>query len=273
MLGECIENLRRRCPLVHNITNVVAINDVANVVLACGARPIMSDEPCDIQEITSICDGLNINIGMLKKYTAESMLLAGKKQKELGRPRVLDPVGVGASSFRKETVFNLIREVGFTAIRGNISEIKTLFMGTGNTTGVDADLADQITEENLDQIIPFIKAFSGKVGAVITVTGSIDLVCNKEVCYVIRNGRAEMGKITGTGCMLSGMLASYLAANPGNELEAAAAAVCTMGLAGEIAWSRMQEGDGNASYRTKIIDAIYNMDGETLNKGANYELR
>lgn len=273
MLGTCIENVREKCPLIHNITNAVAINDVANVVLACGARPIMSDEPSDIQEVTSICDGLNINIGMLKKYSAEAMLLAGKKQKELGHPRVLDPVGVGASGFRKSTVFELMREVGFTAIRGNISEIKTLAMGTGNTTGVDADLADRVTDENLDNIIPFIKEFSAKTGSVIAVTGSIDLVSDAKHCYVIRNGRPEMGKVTGTGCMLSGMLASFLTANQGNELEATAAAVCTMGLSGEIAWSRMQEGDGNASYRIKIIDAIYNMDGERLNKGAKYELR
>lgn len=273
MLGDCIEQVRRSGPLVHNITNAVAINDVANVVLACGARPIMSDEPSDIQEITSICDALNINIGMLKKYTAESMLLAGKKQRELGRPRVLDPVGVGASSFRKETAARLLQEVGFTVIRGNISEIRTLSMGAGNTTGVDAAVADQLTEEKLDNLIPFLKAFSEKTGSVLAVTGTIDLVCDGKTCYVIRNGRKEMGKVTGTGCMLSGMTAAFLAANPGKELEAAAAAVCTMGLAGEIGWSRMQEGDGNATYRNKIIDAIYNMDGETLNKGAKYELR
>lgn len=273
MLGDCIEKLRKSGPLIHNITNAVAINDVANVVLACGARPIMSDEPYDIQEITAICDGLNINIGMLKRYTVEGMFLAGKKQRGLGHPVVLDPVGVGASAFRKETAAGLIREVGFTAIRGNISEIRTLSMGTGNTTGVDADVADQLTEEKLGEIIPFIKAFSEKIGSVIAVTGPIDLVADSKTCYVIRNGRPEMGKVTGTGCMLSGMMASFLAANPGNALEAAAAAVCTMGLAGEIGWSRMQEADGNATYRNKIIDAIYHMDGETLNKGAKYELR
>ena len=57
------------------------------------------------------------------------------------------------------------------------------------------------------------------------------------------------------------------------KLEAAAAAVCAMGLAGEIGWSRMAEGDGNSTYRNRIIDAIYNMDGATLNGGAKYELR
>lgn len=273
MLGDCIENLRKISPLVHNITNYVTINDVANVVLACGARPLMSDEPSDILEITSHCDCLNINIGQLKKYTVEGMFIAGKKQRELGHPVVLDPVGVGASAFRKETAAGLLREVGFTAIRGNISEIRTLSLGTENTSGVDADRADKVTENMLEWSIPYLKAFSERTGSVVAVTGNIDLVCDSKNCYVIRNGRPEMGRITGTGCMLSGMLAAFLAANKGNELTATAAAVCTMGLAGEIAWSHMQEAEGNASYRNRIIDAIYHMDGETLNKGAKYELR
>ena len=90
---------------------------------------------------------------------------------------------------------------------------------------------------------------------------------------MIRNGRPEMGKITGTGCQLSGMMTAFVTANPQQPLEAAAAAVCAMGLAGEIGWSRMEKGDGNATYRNRIIDAVYNMTGETLEKGARYEVR
>lgn len=273
MLGTCIENVRKRAPLVHNITNYVTVNDVANVVLACGASPIMSDEPEDVEEITAVTDGLNINMGTLRKASIEGMFRAGRKARELNHPRLLDPVGAGASTLRTKTALGLMEEVKFTVIRGNISEIKTLAMGSGTTKGVDADLADAVTEETLDQVIGFLKTFSKRTGAVIAVTGAIDLVCDSNSCYVIRNGRKEMGRITGTGCMLSGMMAGFLVANPDHVLEAAAAAVCTMGLAGEIAWSRMQEGEGNASYRTRIIDAIYNMNGETLDKGANYEIR
>ena len=119
----------------------------------------------------------------------------------------------------------------------------------------------------------FVKDFAVRTGAVVAVTGAIDLVSDGKACYVIRNGRPEMGKITGTGCQLSGMMTAFAAANPDHVLEAAAAAVCAMGLAGEIGWSRMAEGDGNATYRNRIIDAIYNMDGETLNGGAKYEVR
>lgn len=265
--------LRKTMPLIHNITNYVTVNDVANILLACGGSPIMSDEVEDVEDITSICNGLNINIGTLHKSSIEGMLRAGKKANDLHHPILLDPVGAGASKFHTETALRLMQELNLAVIRGNISEIKTLALGSGTTKGVDADVSDAVTEENLEQAIEFVKAFSKKTGTIIAVTGRIDLVTDGNRCYVIRNGRPEMGKITGTGCQLSGMMTAFITANPDEMLEAVAAAVCAMGLAGEIGWSRMQTGDGNATYRNRIIDAIYNMTGDILEKGANYEIR
>ena len=273
MLGECLENVRKNVPLVHNITNYVTVNDVANVLLACGGSPIMSDEPEDVEDITTICGGLNINIGTLNKQTIEGMFRAGRKAAELGHTILLDPVGAGASKLRTDTAVKLMDEIHFTVIRGNISEIKTLALGSGTTKGVDADVADAVTEETLDLAVKFVKDFAKKADTVVAITGAIDLVSDGDRCFVIRNGRPEMGKITGTGCQLSGLTTAFVVANPDNKLEAAAAAVCTMGLAGEIGWSRMQDGDGNSTYRNRIIDAIFNMDKDTLDKGAKYEIR
>lgn len=273
MLGKCFENVRKSVPLVHNITNYVTVNDVANVLLACGGSPIMSDEPEDVEDITTICGGLNINIGTLNKSSIEGMYRAGRRANELGHVVLLDPVGAGASALRTNTAVGLMDEIRFTAIRGNISEIKTLALGSGTTKGVDADVADAVTEDSLDSAVKFAKDLASKTGSVIAVTGAIDLVADADRCYVIRNGRPEMGRITGTGCQLSGLMTAFLVANPDAPLDAAAAAVCAMGLAGEIGWSRMQEGDGNSTYRNRIIDAIFNMDGETLDKGAKYEVR
>ena len=166
-----------------------------------------------------------------------------------------------------------MQELPLTVIRGNISEIKTLALGSGTTKGVDADVADAVTEETLPQAIQFAKDFAQRSKAIIAITGAIDLVSDGTQCYVIRNGRPEMGRITGTGCQLSGLMTAFLVANPDRPLEAAAAAVAMMGLAGELGWLHMAKGEGNASYRTHIIDAIYNMTGETLDKGASYELR
>lgn len=273
MLGTCLENVRNTVPLVHNITNYVTVNDVANILLACGGSPIMSDEPEDVEDITSICGGLNINIGTLNKNTIPSMFLAGRKANELGHIVLLDPVGAGASRLRTDTANRLMQEVRFDAVRGNISEIKTLCTGSGSTKGVDADAVDAVTEANLDDGVQLVKAFAQKTGCIIAVTGAIDLVSDGERCWCIRNGRAEMSRITGTGCQLSALMTAFLVANPDRKLDAAAAAVCMMGLAGEIGWANMQPGDGNSTYRDRIIDAIFNMTGDALEEGAKYELR
>lgn len=273
MLKNCWKNVRKTVPLIHNITNYVTVNDVANAILACGGSPIMSDEPDDVTEITALCGGLNINIGTLHKSSIEAMMLAGKRANGLGHPILLDPVGAGASTLRTQTALNLMKTLHLTAIRGNISEIKTLALGSGTTKGVDADVADQVTMETLAESVDFVKKFAWESRAIVAVTGAIDLASDGTDCYVIQNGRPEMGKITGTGCQLSGIMTAFLTANPDNRLEAAAAALCMMGLAGEIAWGLMQKGDGNATYRNRIIDALYTMDGETLEKGANYEIR
>ena len=273
MLGTCLDNVRKTTPLVHNITNYVTVNDVANILLACGASPIMSDEPEDVEDITSICGGLNINIGTLNSRTITSMLLAGKKANLLGHPVVLDPVGAGASQLRTDTANRLLREVKFTVIRGNISEIKTLASGAGTTKGVDADVSDKVTEENLDSAVAFAKAFAARTGAVVAITGAIDIVADAHKAYCIRNGHPMMSSITGTGCQLSALTAAFVTANPDQPLEAAAAAVCAMGLAGEIAHSRLSPLDGNSTYRNYIIDAIYNMTPAQLEEGATYEVR
>lgn len=273
VLKTMLENVRAKSPLVHNITNYVTVNDVANVLLAAGGSPIMSDDADDVEDITSICGGLNINIGTLNKNTIPSMFLAGKKANALGHIVLLDPVGAGASRLRTDTANRLMREVRFDAVRGNISEIKTLCTGSGTTKGVDADVVDAVTEANLDNGVALVKAFAKQTGCIIAVTGAIDLVSDGERCWCIRNGRAEMSRITGTGCQLSALMTAFLVANPDRKLDAAAAAVCMMGLAGEIGWANMQPGDGNSTYRDRIIDAIFNMTGDALEEGAKYELR
>lgn len=272
MLSTCLENVRAKSPLVHNITNYVTVNDVANAILAAGASPIMADEPEDAYEITAICNAININIGTLNSRTIESMFRAGKRASELGHATLLDPVGAGASALRTNTAVNLMKEIKFDVIRGNASEIKTLALGSGKTHGVDADKADAVNDSNLVFMAGFVKDFARNTGAVIALTGAIDILSDGEKCYAVHNGRAEMGRITGTGCMLSGIMAAFVAANSGNVLEACAAAVCMMGLAGEIGYSHLHEHDGNATYRNRIIDAIYNMTGEKLDRGAKYEI-
>ena len=264
MNSSIIEKIRRAAPLIHCITNYVTVNDVANVLLAIGARPIMADDPEEVEEITALCAGLCLNIGTLNARTIPSMLTAGKHARALGHHVVLDPVGAGASRLRTETALRILHEVRPTVIRGNISEIRTLAVGSGTTQGVDANAADAVTEENLAATADFLRAFAARAEAIVVVTGAIDLVTDGVTVYAVRNGRAEMGQVTGTGCQLSALLAAALAVEPLGLLAAVAETVALMGVAGEIAWAQMGERDGNATYRTRIIDAIYRMTTEKL---------
>lgn len=276
MLKECFENVKKINPLIHNITNYVTVNDCANILLACGASPIMADDINEVEEITGICNGLNINIGTLNSRTIESMHKAGLKANEIGNPVVFDPVGIGASKLRTDTGKKFVNDIKFTVIRGNISEIKNLALEDDKaaTKGVDANVLDKITEDNLCDGVNIAKAVVRKTGAIIAITGAIDIVANSEKAYCIFNGNSMMSKVTGTGCQLSAMIAAYVSANRTNALEATVAAVCAMGISGEKAYKKMEDTKniGNISYRNYIIDCIYNLTGEEIEKLANYKI-
>ena len=133
-----------------------------------------------MEDITSLCGGLVINIGTLDQRTIPAMFAAGKRANALGHPVVLDPVGAGASALRTRTALELMEELDLAVIRGNISEIKTLAAGSGTTQGVDADVADAVTEEDLDGPIALVQSLAAETRAVIAVTGAIDLVADGE---------------------------------------------------------------------------------------------
>lgn len=271
MFEQIFENVRQKHPLIHNITNYVTVNDCANMLLGCGASPIMADDLEEVEDITSICGGLNINIGTLNQRTIPAMIAAGKKANELGHPVVLDPVGAGASSLRTRTALQLLREVRFAVIRGNASEIRTLADGCGSTQGVDASEEDKGMD--LEQTAELAKRFAKETGAVVVITGAVDVITDGQKTIFISNGSPEMASITGTGCQLSALIAAFVTANPDQPLEAAAAAVCAMGLCGEMGADRMGPLDGNIALRGYIIDAMYNLTPEQLEAGARHEIR
>lgn len=273
MLESVLKNVREQKPLVHCITNYVTVNDCANMVLACGASPIMADDEQEADQITSVCGGLAINIGTLNSRTIASMQLSGERANALGTPTVFDPVGAGASTLRTETAFMLLEKIRFSAIRGNVSEIRTLAKQNASTQGVDAAAADAVTKENLPDMVRFAKAFSEKTGSIIAMTGEIDIVADMGKAYAVYNGHRMMSQITGTGCMLTSVMAAFLAVNPEARLEAALAAVCAVGLCGEIAAQGAQKmNGGTGTMRMLLIDAMSMLDGKTLNEGARYEI-
>ena len=271
VLSAALKNVRATTPLVHCITNYVTVNDCANALLACGGSPIMSDEPLDVEDIQTICGGLVLNIGTLNEHTIAGMHAAGKRATELRHPIVLDPVGAGASTLRTKTASELLDAYDIAVIRGNMSEMKALAGAAATTRGVDVNPDDAVTEDNLAESAAFAKALAAKTGAVVAITGAIDLVADAERAYAIRNGSPIMGKITGTGCMLTCVTAAYAVANRDRLLEAVVAAVAGSGVAGEMAEARMQPVDGNASFRNYLIDAYFNINGQALEAVARVE--
>ena len=272
MFQTILANVQRTAPLVHCITNYVTANDCANVLLACGASVIMADDPAESAEITALCRGLTLNLGTLNQQKAAAMLASGRAARQLGLPAVLDPVGAGASALRTDTARRLLQEVSFAVVRGNASEIRALCTEEGISRGVDAAAADAITDGTLAQRLALARAFAREHHTVTAMTGELDLVTDGASAYCIRNGTPLLRRVTGAGCMLSALTTAFVAANPAAPLEAAAAAVCAMGLCGELAAQRMTPPDGSGSFRTYLIDAISNLTPEQLEKGARYDL-
>ncbi|MBP5402009.1 MAG: hydroxyethylthiazole kinase [Treponema sp.] len=284
MFEKILSNLKTQNPLVHNITNYVTVNDVANILLAAGASPVMSDEAADVKQMSAISSAVNINIGTLNKRTIKSMFLAGKIANDNGRVVILDPVGAGATDLRTKTCLDLIKKIKFDVIKGNMSEIKTLASlicknsaednnAVNQTKGVDVNANDKISDNNLASNIALVKNFAKEAGCIIAVTGQIDLVSDGEKCYVIKNGHALMEKVCGTGCMISGLMGAFVAANPDSRLEAAAACICSMGICGERAVASLKDGEGNMTLRDKIIDGFMNISDNDLQKEAKVELK
>jgi hydroxyethylthiazole kinase len=274
MFNKIIENVKVKTPLVHSITNYVTVNDCANIILASGGSPIMADDINEVCDITSICSSLVINIGTLNERTIKSMAAAGKKANELGHPVVVDPVGAGASQLRNQTVRMLLKEVKFSVIRGNISEIKFLASGSSNTQGVDASVTDAVTADNIDSVVALAKAVSKTTGAVIAISGAIDIIADGERSYIIKNGHPMMSRVTGTGCMLTAVIGSFIGANSDNILDATASAFVAMGLCGELAYEKLYELNGGTNtYRMLLIDYMSKLNAQTIKDGAKIESR
>ncbi len=190
---------------------------------------------------------------------------------ELGHAIVLDPVGAGASALRTDTAGELLDELPVRVVRGNMSEVKALAGASAATRGVDVNPNDVVTEENLAASAAFARDLAARSGAVVAVTGAIDIVADADRAFAIRNGSPLMGRITGAGCMLTCVCAAFAVANPQALLESQVAAVAGMGLAGQQAAGRMGGMDGNGSFRTYLLDALYRLNGDALEAGAKVE--
>lgn len=268
--GTALTAVRRRRPLVQCITNFVTVNDCANIILAAGGSPTMAEHPLEVQEAVRKAQALVCNMGAIDKV--EAMILSGREANRLSIPVVLDPVGAGGTQLRREAVKALLEKVQFAVIRGNASEIRYLAGQQTTGSGVDVSIMDEITEENLGGAVQMAADLATRLNTVVAISGKLDLISDGRRTCVLRNGCATMARITGSGCMLTALMGAFSGANE-DPFHAACAAMAAMGISGEMAEERrLQNGTGNATFRNDLIDAVFNLTEEQLEKGVRYEI-
>ena len=276
-IDETLKQIKEKNPLTHCITNSVTINDCANAVLAIGGSPFMAEDAEELEEVVTIADVLVINIGKLSKEQIKSMHVSAKVANETKTPIVIDPVGVGVTQLRNKTTLDLINNYEIAAIRGNISEIKSIAKLVGvidenNTAkGVDVNTDDIITRENLSANGKIIKELANKLDTTILASGPIDILSDGTTTVAIDNGDDMMPLITGSGCMLSSIVGSCIGGS--TPLEGTLVAILAMNLAGEKARVKVEERDeGTGSFRTYLIDYLYKTNAESLVNESNIEI-
>lgn len=276
-IGETLNNIQEKNPLTHCITNSVTINDCANAVLAIGGSPFMAEDAEELEEVVTIADALVINIGKLSKTQVEAMHISAKTANKTNTPIVLDPVGVGVTELRNRTTMNLIENYQMTAIRGNISEIKAIAKLSGvidennAAKGVDVNIDDIITEENLAANGEIIKELASKLNTTILASGPIDILSDGETTISIDNGDDMMPLITGSGCMLSSIVGSCVGGS--TPLEGSLVAILAMNIAGEKARAKVDANDeGTGSFRAYLIDYLYKTNAESLVNESNIKI-
>ena len=251
--------IKKQHPVIHCITNTVTVNDCANILLAIGASPVMAHHPLEVAEITEGTSALVCNMGAIADY--EAMLAAGHRAKELGHPVIIDPVGVAGSSYRRTMCRSLIQSLRPTCIRGNYSELRALMQNRKTAAGVDAAPEDAVTTN--EQWISDLKAYARTEQMIVIASGETDIITDGTTVYLCHNGDPLMAKITGSGCMSSCLLGTFMGIEA--SLESAASCCAFMGIAGELAASRTHQWEGGTmTFRMKLIDAVSLMQIEEL---------
>lgn len=264
-LCEAIVNLRDKKPLIEQVTNYVTINDCANVTLAIGASPVMGDGFEEVDQMTMISDALVINYGVINGASLKTMIKAGKTANKHNIGIVLDPVGVGATQFRNEAIVDLLTQVHPTIIKGNASEIMSLSGMNTKSKGVDSS-ADSL--EAIDAALKVARDHR----CVCAVTGRIDIITDGRYIVKIYNESDLLSYITGTGCMITSLAASFLGGGA-SPLVSAVGGILAMSIAGEEAAIREnEENNGIASYREDVMNNIYKFNQYSIRDLANIEV-
>lgn len=263
---ELLSQIRKKSPLIHNITNQVVMNVNANILLAIGASPVMAHSLQEVEEMSAISSALVLNIGTLDEKLIQSMILAGKTANEKNIPVILDPVGAGATQFRTNSAKKILSQVDVSVVRGNASEIFSLYSDLFKTKGVDSSID---SETFADEIIELAKKIKDETGAVTAVSGKEDIISNGKSTIKVKNGHEILTKITGIGCGLSAVCGAFASVSDNNLLESIASAFIYYGACAEIT---SEETILPGSFAVKFLDTLYSAPPEKIKELANAEV-
>ncbi|MDT8893152.1 hydroxyethylthiazole kinase [Halomonas sp. I1] len=255
-----LSRVRESRPLVHNITNHVAMNTMANVLLALGASPAMAHAREEVGEFAALAGAVTLNIGTLSPDWVDAMEDAARAANGAGTPWVLDPVAVGATTLRREAGTRLLA-LSPTVVRGNASEVMALAEQGGGGQGVDSTDTTEAAERAAVEL-------ARRTGAVVAVTGETDLVTDGQRLARVAGGHALMPLVTTLGCALTGVVGACLAVAE-DPFEAGVSALAGYAVAGSIAGESAR---GPGSFAVAFLDALHALDADTLTNRARLEI-
>nr|WP_298411050.1 hydroxyethylthiazole kinase [uncultured Halomonas sp.] len=262
-----LARMRQNAPLVQNITNHVAMNVMANVLLAIGASPAMVHAKEEVEEFATLADALSLNIGTLSSEWVESMQLAARAANHTGTPWVFDPVAVGATAFRRRVGAELV-ELNPSVIRGNASEIIALASESGGERNLESSGRGVDSTDPVEAAEQAAIELAKRSGGVVAVSGPVDFVTDGKRKARVANGHALMPRITVLGCSQTGVVAAFIAGAE-DAFDATLAAMACYGVAGEIAG---ESASGPGSFAVDFIDALYNLNDVQLNARLRLEM-
>ncbi len=249
-----LTRIRTVQPLIHNITNYVAMSFNANALLAIGASPIMAHAVEEMDAIVQLAQALVINIGTLDVNWLASMTQAMQAARKKSIPIIVDPVGAGASAFRTDAVLALMNNVSPDVIRGNASEIKALAgESLAESKGVDSLYASEAA-------YAAGKHVAERYQCTVVVSGAQDFIIHAEKTHVIENGVPLMSRVTGMGCTATALIGAFCAVESDYFL-ASTSAMLVMGVAGELA-GLLSHGPG--SFHMQFLDTLYTLKEEDI---------
>ncbi len=251
-VARVLDAVRERAPLVHCMTNVVVTNFTANVLLAVGASPAMVENDRESAEFAGIADGLLVNLGTLSGERARAMRSAAAAADRAAKRWVLDPVAVGAMTFRTELAAELLDHRP-AVVRGNSSEVLSLAGAAGAGRGVDSTVSSSAALGNARDL-------ALRTGGVVAVSGEVDYVTDGSAVVEVHTGHPLMTRVTGVGCALGALVSACLAVEE-SALLAAVAATVVLTVAAEVA---AETSAGPGSFALHLLDRLADLDADTL---------